>query len=401
MTATGSKAPTILLVDDDELIISSLRGLFTLETDYELVTRTDPKLALEEVRRTPIDIVITDFLMPQMNGVDFLKQVRVLQPEAVRILLTGFADKENAIRAINQVGLYRYLEKPWDNEDLLLLVRNALQEKTLRRQLTEKVSELDRLVQQHLELTDRHRLLERELDMAARVQRSLLPSELPKVDGFRFSCHYQPSTRLGGDYYDFAERQDSTIVLVSDVSGHGVQASLVSMLIKATFQEVARQAEGPARLLAEMNSRLHRFLPTGMYAGATVVWIPAASASVRVTNAGLPYPFILRASGRVDQIPLSGLPLGMFGESMPDAYDSQTRDLAPGDVLLICTDGLGEIRQQNGEEFFQDRRLPLALQELAGKQGDAVIEALLREASEFRNEAGWCDDISMVTVTKT
>jgi DNA-binding NarL/FixJ family response regulator len=292
MTATGSKAPTILLVDDDELIISSLRGLFTLETDYELITRTDPQLALEEVRRTPIDIVITDFLMPQMNGVDFLKQVRTLQPEAVRILLTGFADKENAIRAINQVGLYRYLEKPWDNEDLLLLVRNALQEKSLRWQLTEKVGELDRLVRQHLELTDRHQLLERELEMAARVQRSLLPSEMPKLDGFSFACHYQPSTRLGGDYYDVAERKDSTIVLVSDVSGHGVQASLVSMLIKATFQDVAKYAEDPGRLLTEMNTRLHRFLPTGMYAGATLVWIPAGSATVRITNAGLPYPFI-------------------------------------------------------------------------------------------------------------
>ena len=401
MTATGSKAPTILLVDDDDLIISSLRGLFTLETDYDLLTKTNPIEALEEVRRTPIDIVITDFLMPQMNGVDFLKQVRELQPDAVRILLTGFADKENAIRAINQVGLYRYLEKPWDNEDLLLLIHNALQQKGLRRQLSEKVTELDRLVRQHVELTDRHRLLERELDMAARVQRSLLPSELPKIDGFHFSCHYQPSTRLGGDYYDFAEQKDATIVLVSDVSGHGVQASLVSMLIKATFQDVAKHAEGPSLLLAEMNTRLHRFLPTGMYTGATLVWIPAGSAAVRITNAGLPHPFILRASGRVDQIPLNGLPLGMFGESMPDAYDSQERDLGAGDVLLVSTDGLGEIRRPGTEEFFQDRQLPLTLRELTGKPGNAVIEELLRRALEFSAAEPWSDDLSMIAMTKT
>jgi serine phosphatase RsbU (regulator of sigma subunit) len=401
MTTTASRAPTILLVDDDELIISSLRGLFTLETDYDLITKTDPKEALEEVSRTPIDIVITDFLMPQMNGVEFLKQVMALQPDAVRILLTGFADKENAIRAINQVGLYRYLEKPWDNEDLLLLVHNALQQKSLRWQLTEKVSELDRLVRQHVELTDRHRLLERELEMAARVQRSLLPSELPKVDGLCFSCHYQPSTKLGGDYYDFVRQKDSTIVLVSDVSGHGAQASLVSMLIKATFQDVAKYAEGPSLLLAEMNTRLHRFLPTGMYAGATVVWVPAGSATIRITNAGLPHPFILRASGRVDQIPLNGLPLGMFGESMPDAYDSQERDLGAGDVLLVSTDGLGEIRRQGSDEFFQDRQLLLALQELTGKPGDAVIEALLRKALEFSAEEPWNDDLSMIAMTKT
>jgi sigma-B regulation protein RsbU (phosphoserine phosphatase) len=150
-----------------------------------------------------------------------------------------------------------------------------------------------------------------------------------------------------------------------------------------------------------MNTRLHRFLPTGMYAGATVVWVPAGSATIRITNAGLPHPFILRASGRVDQIPLNGLPLGMFGESMPDAYDSQERDLGAGDVLLVSTDGLGEIRRQGSDEFFQDRQLLLALQELTGKPGDAVIEALLRKALEFSAEEPWNDDLSMIAMTKT
>ncbi len=72
--------------------------------------------------------------MPQMNGIEFLKEVRRLQPEAVRLLLTGYADKENAIRAINEVGLYHYLEKPWDNQAMLNIIRNALEEKSLRQQ---------------------------------------------------------------------------------------------------------------------------------------------------------------------------------------------------------------------------------------------------------------------------
>ena len=178
-----SKTPVVLVVDADELILSTLRGLFALETDYEVITRNDPRAALEEAGRRPIDVVISDFLMPQMNGVEFLGHLSKQQPEAVRILLTGFADKENAIRAINEVGLYQYVEKPWKNEDLLLLLRNAVNQKTLRRQLSEKVSALDQLVREHRELADRHQVLERELDMAARVQRSLLPSSLPAVDG--------------------------------------------------------------------------------------------------------------------------------------------------------------------------------------------------------------------------
>ena len=132
MSDSSHNAPRVLIVDDDDLIVRSLRSLFALETDYEIYDFNEPEKALQEVERRPIDLVISDFLMPRMNGVDFLKRVRDLQPDATRILLTGFADKENAIRAINEVGLYHYLEKPWNNEDLLLLVRNALQQKSLR-----------------------------------------------------------------------------------------------------------------------------------------------------------------------------------------------------------------------------------------------------------------------------
>jgi YesN/AraC family two-component response regulator len=102
---------TVLIVDDEEMVLSSLRGVFTLSTDYRLLMETDPRKALEVLPRTPVDLVISDFLMPQMNGIEFLKEVKKLQPETIRVLLTGYADKENAIKAINDVGLYHYLWK--------------------------------------------------------------------------------------------------------------------------------------------------------------------------------------------------------------------------------------------------------------------------------------------------
>jgi response regulator RpfG family c-di-GMP phosphodiesterase len=158
---SGANRQRVLICDDDELIVASLRGLFLLETDYELLEFTNPIEAAQEVARRPVDLVISDFLMPEMNGVEFLGKVRQAQPDAVRILLTGFADKENAIRAINEVGLYHYLEKPWDNENLLLLVRNALREKSLRGQLSDLIAEYERLIAQHRSLSDRHASVER------------------------------------------------------------------------------------------------------------------------------------------------------------------------------------------------------------------------------------------------
>ena len=120
------------------------------------ILKLSPRSGFEELERTKVDLVISDYLMPQMTGIDLLRRVKQVQPEAVRILLTGFADKENAIRAVNTVGLYQYLEKPWDTEALLLAVRNALKEKGLRCQLAERIHAFDKLFLEHRQLAERH-----------------------------------------------------------------------------------------------------------------------------------------------------------------------------------------------------------------------------------------------------
>ena len=399
MSSTSNASATILVVDDDDLILSALRGLFLLETEYEVLTHSDPKKALVEAASRPIDIVISDFLMPEMNGVDFLGRLRKLQPEAVRILLTGFADKENAIRAINEVGLYQYIEKPWNNQDLLLVIRNAVEERGLRRQLRDKVEEFNRLVRDHTDLSDRHQSLERELDMAARVQRSLLPDQLPQTNGWRCAGFYYPSAAIGGDYYDWVEREDANVVLVSDVSGHGVQAALTSMLLKAIFQEAAIEADGAETLLTRMNRQLHRFLPSGMFACATVLWIPPGP-SLTVTNAGLPYPYLVRGGlKKTEELPLKGMPLGLFAEALPNSYDSRTLDLESGDLMIVATDGLGEIRDSEGL-FFQDTELAKSLDDVRGQSGDAFIRHLMEAGRTFRGDDNYDDDVSIVTVAR-
>ena len=284
----GKNTPSILIVDDEEMVLSSLRGVFTLQTDYDVHEASTPKEALSHVERARVDVVISDFLMPEMNGIELLKEIKQLQPEAIRLLLTGYADKENAIKAINEVGLYHYLEKPWDNEALLNIVRNALSEKGLRQQLTTKVRELDQLLRQHGELEAKHRSIERELEMAARIQRSLLPERFPELSGFRFAKLYEPCEALGGDFFDVIGKDDGAVLLVSDVIGHGVQAALTTMLLKGVFQESAARIDEPTELLAEMNRRLHAVLPTGMYAAAAVFYLSSGSDHIAYANAAFP-----------------------------------------------------------------------------------------------------------------
>ncbi len=135
---------TIVIVDDEEMVLTSLSSFLMLETDYEIKTFLSPGEALSYIERETVNLVVSDYLMPEMDGISFLAKVRNLKPEVPRIILTGYADKENAIKAINEVGLYQYIEKPWDNDDLYLIIRNGLEKQRLMRGLEEKIQEINK-----------------------------------------------------------------------------------------------------------------------------------------------------------------------------------------------------------------------------------------------------------------
>jgi DNA-binding NtrC family response regulator len=132
-----------VLVDDEAMILTSIKTLLMLETDYEVQTFTDPLAAVNHLAGNTVDMIVSDYMMPGMTGLQFLAESKRVQPEATRVLLTGHADKGSAIRAINEVGLFQYLEKPWDNEQLLLVIRQGVERARLLRTLRETVSQLD------------------------------------------------------------------------------------------------------------------------------------------------------------------------------------------------------------------------------------------------------------------
>jgi len=135
--------PAVLLVDDEEMVITSIRAFLQLETEYKVTGITSPVEAVKFLETNPVEVVVSDYLMPKMNGLQVLSKSKELQPEAARVLLTGHADKQSAINAINEVGLFQYLEKPWDNQQLLLVIQSAIERTGLLRTLHQKISELD------------------------------------------------------------------------------------------------------------------------------------------------------------------------------------------------------------------------------------------------------------------
>jgi DNA-binding NtrC family response regulator len=135
--------PHIVIVDDEDIVLTSISSFLELETEYVLHTFNSPHKALEYVKDNEVDLVVSDYLMPEMDGMSFLAQVRDLKPSVPRIILTGYADKENAIKAINEVGLFQYIEKPWDNDDMLIIFRNGLERQNLLKKLETKITEIN------------------------------------------------------------------------------------------------------------------------------------------------------------------------------------------------------------------------------------------------------------------
>jgi response regulator RpfG family c-di-GMP phosphodiesterase len=131
-TETGQEAEpaTLLFVDDEANILSALKRLFR-PLGYRIFTAESGAAGLEVFEQNPIDLVISDMRMPEMNGAEFLEKVRAKWPDAVRILLTGYADVTSTIAAINKGEIYRYIAKPWDDNDIVLTVKHALERKNL------------------------------------------------------------------------------------------------------------------------------------------------------------------------------------------------------------------------------------------------------------------------------
>jgi len=115
----------VLIVDDEENILSALQRLFRKE-EYEILTAQSGEEALETLDRQPVDLIISDLKMPTMNGIEFLAKAREKIPDALRIMLTGHADLKSVIEAIDKGEVYRFLLKPWNNDELKMTIRQAL-----------------------------------------------------------------------------------------------------------------------------------------------------------------------------------------------------------------------------------------------------------------------------------
>ncbi len=399
MVEIHGRKPVIMLVDDEPMVTRVMASFLELETDYEVITCVSGAEALERLSAGPVDVVVSDFLMPGMNGLELLAEVGRQDPEIPRLMLTGYADKENAIRAINEVGLFQYLEKPLDNAQFLLAMKNALAHKGVRAALHEKIHELDRALHQRDELNAREEEMQKEMDWARTVQAKFLPSEVPAAGPFALAVIYRPAMAVGGDFYEFVPLDGGNLgIIVADSAGHGVQAALGTALLKFATAGLAGGDFGPGEILARMNEVLFQGLPREIPVAAAAAVLEPATGRIRMAGAGLPYPALVDADGQMHFQQSPGLLLGLVDGPMYTPGNETVLSPDRGSSLLMFSDGLTEA-QDSGDELYGEGRLRQDVADLAGTTGQDLLEVLADRALSF-GLPEYRDDLTMVGITR-
>jgi hypothetical protein len=139
----------IMIIDDEESILKSLQRSLRNKEDWEVEVYSSPEQALRRLQTSIFDVVISDCNMPGINGLELLQELKVLQPDAVRILLTGMVNVETVIAAVNKAGAFRFIAKPWEDEELIASIEEGL---ALRRMIVENRMLADRVRDQQREL---------------------------------------------------------------------------------------------------------------------------------------------------------------------------------------------------------------------------------------------------------
>ncbi|MFG3398101.1 PP2C family protein-serine/threonine phosphatase [Streptomyces parvus] len=227
------------------------------------------------------------------------------------------------------------------------------------------------------------------------LQEHLLPSQLPAVKGWDLSASYEvgdPMLDVGGDFYDAVPCPDGSIaLLIGDVCGRGAEAAALTGLARHTLRTLLEEGTDPGTALSRLNRALRQEGASRFLTAVVVTMTPRADGTVLLTtcSAGHPRPLVLRADGSIGEVVSGGLLLGILDDV---SYDSHEDSLAPGDTLVLFTDGLTESREADGTYF--ESVLPGRLSALRGSDAAHVAESLARQARTFR--ASGQDDIALL-----
>lgn len=372
----------ILLVDDDAMVLAGLKR--QLRAQFRIETALSGEEALEIIdEKGPFAVVVSDYYMPGMNGIDFLCKVKTVDPDTVRVMLTGSADMSTAIQAVNEGSIFQFHPKPCPADTLGKAIKSGIDK---YRKTTDSQTAMKKI--------------KTSLEDASRIQQTLKPKTNPQVDGYDIAGQSIQCDETGGDYYDFITPdewgQEKIGIVVADVIGHGISAALLMTSVRASFRERIFSPGNGVAIVSDVNKRLVQDIEelslfiTMFYSEIDIKekcfrWVHAGHESALSYNP---------ATDTFDTLGGKGLALGVMEDSV---YTEANIQIHPGQIILIGTDGLKEAcNPQN--ELFGNERLQMVMRDNYRKSAKDILDEVFAALENFRGSAERKDDETLVVI---
>ncbi|MGD8413239.1 MAG: SpoIIE family protein phosphatase [Candidatus Latescibacterota bacterium] len=388
-TTTDHSGPIRILVVDDEPDLELLirqkfrREIRDREMDFKFAS--DGMKALEQVQGNgQLDIVLSDINMPRMDGLTLLSRLSEIETSAKTVIVSAYGDMDNIRTAMNR-GAFDFVTKPINFEDLKTTV-----DKTYREVLLIRRAEDSR---RHLEL------LQKELDIANRIQLSTLPSDFPAFpehEEFDLYATMIPAQEVGGDFYDFFLINDEQIgFVVGDVSGKGVGAAMFMAITKTLLKATAVQGLPANACMRHVNRVLYPESVRGLFVTAFYGILDKETGQLSYCCAGHNHPYVRRADGNIEKVdPPTGLAICLKDDFH---YKGGQVQLESGDSLFVYTDGVNEAINRDREEFGVEN-IQQCLRDAASGKPVEIVRDVLREVERFSGGIDQNDDITILTL---
>lgn len=378
------KAPRILIADDQPHVLDALELLLKNE-GFVPEAVSSPHAVVEAVQDRRFDVLLLDMNYARDTtsggeGLELLSRIRELDSALPVVLMTAWGSIELAVEAM-QSGGRDFVQKPWDNQKLLISLRRHIEEGRLLREKKQRERASERLLQ--------------EIHEAREIQRRLLPVELPHLSGCDIQAFWEPAGEVGGDYFDAIRLSPTAAALcIADVVGKGLPAALLMSNMQASVRGFAQNTGSPAQMCRQLNRVVLENTRSGRFTTLFYAVLDSAAGTLRYTNAGHVPPILVRNDGTVSRLSEGGTVLGVFADT---PYEEAQVDFENGDRLVLVTDGITEAANKSGEDFGEDRFIRLLVENR--KLPAAALRGVLLDAIGDFTGQGLQDDATLMIVS--
>lgn len=397
--------PCILVVDDDSTVRESLE--LTFRKYYNVISCSSGSEAIEKID-SDIYAIILDIRMPDMDGFTVFRELKIREPYVPILFYSAYQDLKDPYDIMNEFRPFGYVMKGTGYHHLMDSVRSAVNyynsiRQTMRiseelRQVNEDLE--DRIKQRTQTILKQKNQLEHQIELARKIQQSLLPATLPDIPSMQLAYVYQPISGVGGDFVDvFYKDGEGVGVFICDVSGHGVPAAFVAAMVKMSLRNWEDYLHDPASLLKWIRESLSDKIENN-FLTAIAGHFNTRTGEFVWSTAGHPKPLLLSADGSMEYLQCKGTAIMEYLECECINYRHM---ISPGDTVVLYTDGVGEFVCENGQLPESDQFLSLFegayespdelcrgilsnIEKLTGGNPDSRIDDLTILAFKYRGE---------------